>query len=162
MKKGGIFSLNKGVLFLLILTYTHFSTSCTTTKRPLDCNDVQEIKIAFLPKGINPNKAISNCNDIFQYRPVLKDTVLNNQEFICNFIRNINKLEESNIAINYDFRVACLIVLKSGKHPQKLCFGEGYITVFNDILMKDNANLFKLLDETLYPSISSIALPDSR
>jgi hypothetical protein len=139
------------MLLFFILAYTQVTSSCTSSKQTLDCKDVQEIKIAFLPKGINTNKAISNCEDIFQYRPVLKDTVINDKEFICNFVRNINKLEKSNEPINYDFRVACLIVLKSGKHPQKLCLGEGYTTVFNDILMKDNANLFKLLDETLYP-----------
>ncbi|HNV81396.1 MAG TPA: hypothetical protein PLO02_06260 [Tenuifilaceae bacterium] len=142
--------LSKKMWLLCIIVSILLLPNCTPKNKVLNCNEVQSIKVAYLPKGINPNKAISNCEDIFQYKPVLKDTILTDKELICSFVNLVNKLKISDEPINSDFRIICLIVFNDNRQPVKICFGEGYLTVYNQTLMKDSDILFNMLDEVLY------------
>jgi hypothetical protein len=143
--------LQKNNVFWLILVISVcFSLGCTQIKERVMQHNIHHIKIAYLPKGINPNMAINECNDIFQYQPVLKDTLLTNIEFLNSFTTLINRLNEADEHIDYDFRIFCLIFFKDKNTPHKLCLGEGYLTVYNDVLMEDSKELFELLNETLY------------
>lgn len=130
-------------LFFLLLC------GCNSTNK-LKCNNVQGIKIAYLPKGINPNKAISNCDDIFDYSPVLMDTTITNKEIICKFINLANEFVVSNDSSNKDFRIICLIFVNGSEKPTKMCFGEDNLIFYNEIQMNDNIALFNLLDTLLY------------
>lgn len=143
--------LNKKARMLYILASTFFLSNCSAPNKVLNCNEVKAIKFAYLPKGINPNKAISNCEDIFKYRPLLKDTTITNKKFVCEFFKLVKELKPSNQLAHRDFRIICLIAFSDNKEPLKICFGEGYLTVYNQNLMKDNHSLFDLLDEVLYP-----------
>lgn len=144
-------ALQKNNIFWLILVISVcFSFGCTQTEERVMQHNIHQIKIAYLPKGINPNMAINECNDIFQYQPVLRDTVLTNYDFLRAFTRLINRLDEAEEHIDYDFRIFCLIFFKDKSTPHKLCLGEDYLTVYNDVLMEDSKELFELLNETLY------------
>lgn len=138
--------IKRKILILCML----LALGCTQSSQRVFIQNVLYVKIAFLPKGINPNFDISECNHIFQYKTVLQDTIITNGLFIINFANIVNGLEESNESIDYDFRISCLIFFKDESKPHRLCLGEGYLTVYNDVLMKDNKELFKLLDEVLY------------
>lgn len=146
-----IMALQKNNVFWLILVISMcFSLGCTQTKERVMQHNIHHIKIAFLPRGINPNIAINECNDIFQYQPVLRDTLLTNIEFLSSFASLINKLDEADEHMDYDFRIFCLIFFKDKSTPHKLCLGEGYLTVYNDVLMEDSKDLFELINETIY------------
>jgi hypothetical protein len=157
----GIFYISKNTIFLLLVCAC-FVLSCTSKKHDLNCDDIQKIKIAYLSKGVKTNPSVNNWNDIFKYSATLKDTIISDKAFICNFTKCINELKPSRSSKNYDFRIVCLIIFDKHNNNQLLCLGEDYLTVFNDVLMEDNANLFKLLNEALYPSISPLGHPDSR
>jgi hypothetical protein len=137
------------VYIILSIILTCFS-SCKNEESFVDSKNVQQLKIAYLPKGINPDMAISNCDDIFEYPEVLlKDTTVTNPEFILTFISELNKLKKSNRSINYDFRIKCLIILKQGE-KKEICFGEDHLIVFDGILMEDNTKLINQINLQLY------------
>lgn len=137
-----------GYLFVILLVT--ILQGCSKSDYYVDSENVKEIKIAYLPKGINPDMAISKCEDIFEYPKVLiKDTIISDREYIKNFIRNVNELEESEKPINYDFRINCLMVLEKGKYKQ-ICFGEDHLIVLDGKLMRDNQKLIDLINKTLY------------
>jgi len=148
MRKYTIGHLNGKYLILSILLICF--SSCTNREDYIDIKNVQQLKIAYLPKGINPNMAISNCDAIFEYPKVLlKDTIITDSEFISSFINEVNKLKESNKSINYDFRIKCLIIINKGENKE-ICFGEDHLIVFDDILMEDNAQLISKINNALY------------
>ena len=69
---------------------------------------------------------------------------------MCEFVNSINSLEKSNEEVDFDFRLKLLIFTKKSDKPHELCLGEGYLTVLNGKLMKDNPQLFNLLDDILF------------
>lgn len=142
------YSKNRIFLFCFF-TIALFSLSCKTTKK-LNCDDVQGIKIAYLPKGINTAHAINDCDDILKYTPVVKDTTISDKETIRNFIKLINNLKVSKNHSNEDYRIMCLIIVKDMKNPILICFGEDWLINYNGIIMKDNKKIFKFLDNLLY------------
>lgn len=134
---------------IFIVAALIFTIGCKTDHHYIDDRKVQKIKIAYLPKGINPDMAISNCNDVLRYSALLQDTTITNREFISEFISQINDLEESSDSTNFDFRINCLVFLKEGQYRQ-ICFGEDHLIVLDKVLMKDNRKLFLLIDDALY------------
>lgn len=129
--------------FLLLI----FFYSCKINR--IDEKDYKSIKIAYLPRGLNPNMEISNCNDIFSHSELLRDTIITNEIFIEKFISCVNKLKKSPILHNADFRIICL--LKNEKKQEiKVCLGEDNYTMLNDTLMVDNKELFKLVNNVVY------------
>lgn len=144
-----VLKTNNASRFILVAC-VFLTLGCTQAKHRVMQHNMHYIKIAYLPKGINPNMAIDECLDIFQYKPVLRDTILKNDKFLLNFASHINRLNEADEQIDYDFRVFCLIFFKDESTPHRLCLGEGYLTVYNDVLMEDSKELFELLNETLY------------
>jgi len=145
--------LRNKILLCFLFTLTLFSTSCNTSKN-LNCDDVQALKFAFLPKGLNSAKAISDCEGILSYIPNVMDTIITDQKTICRFTKLVNDLAESENQVNEDYRIICLIFIKDSKNPKRICFGEGWLINFEGVIMKDDANLFNFLDTLLYNEIN--------
>lgn len=147
-------SFNQGIKrmisLILILTAAAIIVMQIPLKNDLNCDDVDYIKIAYLPKGINTAMAISDCNDIFQYKEVLREKTFYQSPELCELVKSINNLEKSREEIDFDFRIKLLIFTKKTEKPLELCLGEGYLTTLNGRLMMDNPWLFKLLDEMLF------------
>lgn len=138
------------ISLILILTAAAIIVMQIPLKNDLNCDDVDYIKIAYLPKGINTAMAISDCNDIFQYKEVLREKTFYQSPELCELVKSINNLEKSREEIDFDFRIKLLIFTKKTEKPLELCLGEGYLTTLNGRLMMDNPWLFKLLDEMLF------------
>jgi hypothetical protein len=153
MKKFIVGQLNNDYFKLILTACVFFLFGCSKAEQRLSPQNIQYIKISYLPKGINPNMAIDECIDIFQYKPVLRDTILKDDKFLSSFTSLVNILNETDMAINYDFRISCLIFFKDESVPHRLCLGEDYLIVYNDVLMDDNKELFDLINETLYTAI---------
>lgn len=134
------------VLFLLIIF------GCDSPPSKEHYNDVVRVTFSFLSKGINPDMAISDCDAIFEYGPVLKDTSITDKIFINKLLALTKQLKQSNAKANYDFRIMATIYFDNNEKKQ-LCLGEGYLTVVDGFLMDDNKELFLLIDKTLYSEL---------
>ena len=133
--------------FLLLLLI--FSASCTFDDKKVDCNDINNITIHFLPKEIDPVMPISDCNYIFKYEPVLKNITINDRDIICELASIINNLKISTEEAYLDFRIMVLIENKNGE-INHLCIGENDLIVYDGVLMKNETVLFSIIDKLLY------------
>jgi hypothetical protein len=105
--------------------------------------------ISYLPKGINTDMAIRECNDIFFYNAVLQDTLISDRGFIDSLSHMINQLKPSDREVNYEFRIKMVLNLVDKKQIE-VCLGEGYLISVDGNLMEDNTALFDLIDKSLY------------
>ena len=143
---------NKTIIFFcipIILTIL----GCQSAKM-LNSKDVQGLKFAYLPKGMNTARALEDCDDIFHFPENIQDAIIEDQKTIRSFINLVNTLEEYGGAVNEDYRLICLIFLKDSKIPKRICFGEGWLINYEGTIMQDNENIFNFLDGLLYSEIN--------
>jgi len=139
-------NLTKYIIFSLLVL---FIISCQDQNDKLEYHNIKKIKIAYLPKWINPDTDIDECKKVFSYETV-KDTIISDKKTIRKLVDLINNLEVSNDTLNYDFRIYCIIQFKNDMPYMTLCFGANHTIVINNQLMKDDKKIFSFFDELLY------------
>lgn len=122
---------------------------CNSSDKSCFSYDVTNVFISYLPKGINTDMAIRECNDIFFYNAVLQDTLISDRGFIDSLSHMINQLKPSDREVNYEFRIKMVLNLVDKKQIE-VCLGEGYLISVDGNLMEDNTALFDLIDKSLY------------
>jgi hypothetical protein len=149
--KGRFNRLNK--LWVLIV-FAVISARCNTNTKSYVSDDVTNVIISYLPKGINTNMAIRECNDIFFYHPVLRDTSISDKGFIDSLSSIINRLKPSYQEVNYEFRIKMVFNFLDKKQLE-VCLGEGYLINVDGVLMEDSKDLFDLIDKTIYTKVDT-------
>jgi hypothetical protein len=132
---------------------------CNVNPKSCVSDDVTNVIVYYLPKGINTDKAIRECNDIFFYNPVLQDTLISDRGFIDSLSYIINQLKPSEREVNYEFRIKMVLKLVDKKQIE-VCLGEGYLICVDGNLMEDNTALFDLIDKSLYDKTDFMGIID--
>ena len=129
------------LLFIVIV----FLISCKPNAR-INEQDVESIHIYAMAKNIE------FCHGIYSLREIQSqgmDTIITDRAFIKKFIGFVNNLRPMGKEYSIDCR--CATVIQRKESPSiTILFGESFGIVYENCVMKDNPDLFKLIDEQVY------------
>ena len=134
---------------IVMFTSVILFVGCNDNKDSLDCEDILSVKFEYLPKGLDPVIPVSDCNYIFYYSPVVKDTIINDSKIICELISLVNNFQATDTEAFFDFRISIRLEDING-NSHRLCLGEDDLVVFDGELMKNENALFDFIDALLY------------
>jgi hypothetical protein len=139
----------------VVILLPFLSVCCSNSKNIIDYNDVESMRFWYISKDIEFNHSITNCGSIVRDTLINKDTIITDRTAIERYITVINRLKPSKGPINYDLRVTSLIRFKDKREDLMVCISmyNGVVLV-EDVLMKEDKRIVKLLDEFLYDHLT--------
>lgn len=134
---------NKMKVIRILAIFLVFFTSCKS-------NNIDYVKIYYLPEGLTAQFPV-NCDNLYNYKAVLKDTVIYDHKFIENLNTKINGLQENREEnkSQIEIRIRCELV-KNDNTKFVLCCGEFFGIILNGKRMNDDSLLLQNIKSKIY------------
>jgi len=134
------------IVSILPLLWVIFMFGCNQSQ---EGDQIAKVRILYLPENATTSAPVLECNDIFYYSNMLKDTTIKEDRFLQSFSKELHKLERCSEEKAIDLRIKCEITYKS-ESVSVLCLGAYFNTVLDGVLVEDNPTLLRLIKEKIY------------
>jgi len=139
----------------MIISLSFLLAYCAENKNLINDKDVEAVRFWYIFKNIEFNIPVTNCGYIVRDTSANKDTIITDRRAIERYITAINRLKPSKKHINYDLRVTSLIRFKDKREDLMVCISMyNGVVLIEDIVMKEDKHIIKLLDELLYDHLT--------
>lgn len=134
-------AMSGSILFVCLLLI-----SCTSSSK----NEIELVRIFYLPEGLHTVIAIQDCDEIFQYREVLRDTIIKEKQMIEELYGKCENLKAAEDSMGHvDLRIRCTFKYKDGS-KKVLCTGAYGNVVYEGVRMQDDPELLKMIKDIVY------------
>jgi len=140
MRKRLIIALN--VLLNVSLVFLLFSSQVETIR-----GKIIKAEIYYMNFMAETPIAVDSCYKVFRYMP--KDSLITDSRTLTRLNDLINNLKIKHKKTNYNFRIACLLIMENGDSNQ-LCLNIMGGIRYNKTNMKDSEELFYFFNNLLY------------
>lgn len=136
----------------LIPCYTLFITSCSLT--PIVPEEVESLTFYTTLRDFETTHSIQDYRELLEWNRdslnggmICRDSVIKNRSSIETFVRFVNALRPGGDS--YDLRTVVSINFKN-KESRHVGFGRNWGTCYEGKSMRDNDELFKFLEDSIY------------
>lgn len=133
--------------YFIFLSIIILSTYCGCKRH----NDLQKIKILYLPDNLHTSQIVTNPKNIGLYWNLIDSLFINeNDELFILFNSLLNNEKKIQSQTKFEIRIVCLLKYKNFNKIDTLSFGEYFGTSLNSVRIFDDKKLLKLIKERIY------------